>query len=218
MEHRKPLSLSGDGYSIDEANCYDIVAIHTKLLNAFLLIEKSLKLSLDIDKIITIDANSILINGLDISYFNDYIWGTSRSKEYDRIMQLHCYECGFIVRDESSSILDISFDCYFNILKVEFKLASIIRKTKIELIFGPTLECISIYFNPDYNADYCEHSWLKLSNTLCSLEDELLFFELRTVTDESVKSLLPECYIPSAYDFTSADFIDRLKVFEMLKY
>lgn len=220
MNQRKPLSLSGDGYSLDEANCYDVIAIHIKLLEAFSFIEKKLNLNLHIDQIMVATPESILIVGVDVYYFDNFIWDSSRGKGHAKIMEFRCSSFGFTLPNALSSTLSITFDCYFNILSVEFKSTSTHNsvRSKIELTFDHNLEPSSIYFHPFCDDTSGAYGWLKTKKTLCSLSEELLFFQISQSKNDAVKDLLPEFYIPSAYDFKSEYLMDRLKLFEILKY
>lgn len=58
--------------------------------------------------------------------------------------------------------------------------------------------------------------FIRKENTLSSFEDESFFWKLFTHQITENNELIPEFYIPSAYDFNSVDFKNRMTVYHML--
>lgn len=56
----------------------------------------------------------------------------------------------------------------------------------------------------------------KTKAMICPYSDEHLIFDLMYHTNDDVKTLLPECYVPSAYDFQSVDLQERLLLYRMM--
>lgn len=56
----------------------------------------------------------------------------------------------------------------------------------------------------------------KKRKMLSSFEDEVFLLNVELNKNASIQDLLPEFYTPSAYDFNSVEFTDRLKVYSML--
>lgn len=107
-----------------------------------------------------------------------------------------------IIFNDNFDIISIKFTSY---KKLPFGLSKII------VLFDDQLELDNIeYYSTSGN------SFNKSKCLLNSFTDEVLLFILFNNTTDVVKELLPEYHIPSAYDFSSQDFADRLNVFSML--
>lgn len=58
----------------------------------------------------------------------------------------------------------------------------------------------------------------KKRDMLSSFDDEVFLLQVELNKNDTIEALLPEFYTPSAYDFNSVEFIDRLEVYRMLTF
>lgn len=62
-----------------------------------------------------------------------------------------------------------------------------------------------------------KNSMKKDRKILCSEDDELFLLNMKFNKDNTMlREVMPELYIPSAYDFNSYDYVSRLGMVDML--
>jgi hypothetical protein len=201
------------GVTVLGYNRYNLEAVKDKFCENLAKIENLL--NLNIESTYTLIDDKFTIHAVHDTTLTPFT--------YDCLNQttdigFRCSQFSFILPEPSKSVLNVVFDRCFNINYVEFK--SMAKDgsgfSKIELVFNKYLALESIKFQPStYRADVSLIE-MKKGNLVLPLADEVLLFKLYCTRGDEVKQLLPEYYIPSAYDFNTEDFLDRLSVFSML--
>lgn len=126
---------------------------------------------------------------------------------------LNAYDFQFSIPNAIQSLFIVSFDHAFNIKSIRFSSLKKLQHgiSRITVLFDNSFELSNIeYYSTSGN------SFTKKHNNLLSFDEEALLFKLLTNNDEEIKKLLPESHIPSAYNFYSAEFKNRLSVYEMM--
>lgn len=181
---------------------------------------------IELEKTISENEDSVIINGA-LMYGMESEYKFTVSKWFDSKLVFN--RLSF---NSSSSLMvsDCSKNTFTLILNEDFTIQSLdytaAFKNKnghlgaIELTFNNSLSLINmavqvyqINARGDYLIDIA-----KKGEFLSSFDDENFLLNMALNKNDSTCELLPECYVESAYDFKSQDFIDRLKVFEMLKF
>lgn len=119
----------------------------------------------------------------------------------------------FSIPHATKSLFIVSFDDDFDISSIRFSSLKTLQKgiSRITVLFNDNFELSNI----EYHSTHGE-SFKKNHNNLLSFDEEALLFKLLTNNNEDIKDLLPEYYIPSAYNFHSVEFKDRLNVYNMM--
>lgn len=205
------------GVTVLGYNRYIIEAVKDKIYANLSKIETVLKLK--IENTYSLTANQLTIHAVYDTILTDFSYDVPIKNKSTGI-GFRCSQFPFIFPQPSKSVLTVVFDRYFNINYVQFK--SMAKDgadyTTIDLVFNKDLALESIQFKPStYRCDVSLIE-MKKGNLVLPLADEVLLFKLYCTRGDEVKQLLPEYYIPSAYDFNTEDFLDRLSVFSMLTF
>lgn len=201
-----------------ELECYiqsKKTTIQEKIHESILKIEQHFNIKLDYD--VTDVGNDIIIKGVEEHSFTIFKWFQSKLKP-DHLLNLNCKGFPFTLPQSSKSIFFITFNDDFSIKKAQFRTA---------FINNGDVVWLKLYFNNLLMLEHIEKTYIprlggknivviKSSDMLCPFDDEVVLFKLAHNKNEEVKELLPEYYIPSAYDFNTEEFADRLKVYSML--
>jgi len=119
--------------------------------------------------------------------------------------------------DEEQNIKNIVFFFHFNVRNNRFD------TTEIHFTFDSAFKLVdykynSIVFNPSTRSLF-RNEILKDEKTSLDLEDEVFFINMKLNKQNDVLTdLLPELFIPSAYDFNSLDFQSRFEMIDMVIY
>jgi len=203
------------GVTVWGYNRYHLEAVKDKFHASLAKIENLLNLA--IENTYTLVDNKFTIHAVRDAIFTPLTYETF-NKTTDIKIEFRCSQFPFILPQPSKSVLTVVFDRYFNINYVEFKSMAkdCTGYTKIELVFNKDLALESIKFKPSTYRSDVSLIETKKGNLISPLADEVVVFQLYLNQNDEIKQLLPEYYIPSAYDFTTQDFSDRLSVFSML--
>jgi hypothetical protein len=126
---------------------------------------------------------------------------------------LNSQDFKFSIPNAIKSFFIVSFDYDFNITSIRFSSLKRLQSgiARITVLFDNDFELNDIDYYSTNNS-----SFNKKGDSLLSFHEESLLFSLLNNDSEEIKNLLPEYYIPSAYDFNTEEFADRLKVYSML--
>lgn len=195
-------------------NRYIVEKVIEKIHRIFDQIENTLKLKFEYQLVLTEHGN-LSINGVNNHVISSDPWLTTKGIQE---MNFRCSGFPFTLRGGDRSKLSMSFNKYFDIEFVHFTCMAkkVSHYEKIDVRFDKNIELESINFNSDYPKTDTEVFKFQKYNNIMSFDDEVLLFQLSQNTSVEIKEFLPEYYIPSAYDLSSQDFADRLKVFSML--
>lgn len=136
---------------------------------------------------------------------------------------------------------NITLPCIFNNFSLEnshssdiviffcddFKIEGLICESRNKDILNKDINIIYQEFDHLLQLNYLQYEFInpvknihtgfiRKENTLSSFEDEAFFWKLFTHQITENKELIPEFYIPSAYDFNSVDFKNRMSVYDMI--
>lgn len=189
--------------------------IKEKIYNSILKIEQHFNIKLDYD--VTDVGNDIIIKGVDEYSFTVSKWFQSKINP-DHLLKFNCKGFPFTLPQSSISIFIIIFNDDFSIKKAQFRTA---------FVNNGDFVWLKMDFNNLLMLEHIENTCLpmigdknivviKSSDMLCPFDEEVVLFKLAQNTNEDIKNLLPEYWIPSAYDFNSVEITDRLKVYSML--
>lgn len=201
--------------------------IKAKLLESINSIEKAIAAKVTL--LITDDADRFIIHNHTSSYFFRFVEDSFNSNpiikfEASKTIQLSCKFTHFYLENAHASLITITFDNDLNIEKVECVIRSrnqhqVTYEQKVLIqAFNHLLELVSFRYTYRNLKTLIESGFSKNGGCVSSFEDEVLFWKLYCNPSEANKELLPEYYEPSAYDFRSQAFNDRLKLFEMLTF
>lgn len=140
--------------------------------------------------------------------------------EGDKKIKLRAKSFPFDLPQSNSSLFYLTFDDYFNVVAVEFvsstKDMGKFSITKISLQFNQQLKLTHYEYTHERLRDRFELIIKKPAARLMSLEDEIILWKLFSTPSDEIKELIPEYYIPSAYNLDTQEFLDRLQVYSML--
>jgi hypothetical protein len=194
-------------------NRYVLEAVKNKFLDNIFKIETTL--GMRITSTYELSEHQFTLKGITERFITDETW---IKKDANRILstEFRCSMFPFML--SSSSKVIVGFDEYFNIGYVQFQSSKkeLSNIQIINLIFDKNLDLESIEFKSLDKHPVLLGRGLIKSNCLSTLADEAFYFGIRMAKDEEIKELLPEFFVPSAYDFTTQDFSDRLNVLSML--
>ena len=96
-----------------------------------------------------------------------------------------------------------------------------LEQSLITITYNPSFQLINLDLNKNYYNNQTKkfyQSVLKKDfRSLCINEDEFLLLNILFNRDNTMlKEVIPEMYIPSAYDFNSYDYVSRLGMVDML--
>jgi hypothetical protein len=204
---------SATGVTVLGYNRYNLEAVKDKFCENLAKIENLL--NLNIESTYTLVDDKFTIHAVHDTTLTPFTYDCLK-RTTD--IGFRCSQFSFILPEPSKSVLNVVFDRCFNINYVEFK--SMTKNgfgySKIELVFNKDLALESIIFRPSTYRTDVDLIEIKKGKLVLPLADEVLLFKLYCTRGDDVKQLLPEYYIPSAYDFNSVEFADRLKVYSML--
>lgn len=206
--------------SVNDYYTARIEMLKENLLKSIVIINNKFNINLTVD--IEVKDNTIIIHGNEDFAFVIYRWfksGKKGSSSYSAVIKLDCPTFPFYPYQAVNPTFSICVDDDFNICSAIYKgLCNVSGiKSSFVLDFDKNLEfrrivaqSIGLKTKQSYSTD-------KENGRLGSLSDESLLFKIYLHQHkEEIKELLPECFIPSAYDFNSVDFKDRLKLFDMV--
>lgn len=135
---------------------------------------------------------------------------------------------GYLQEAKKGSSIKIEFDNNQNIKHVIFYFHLNVRNnrfdaTEIQLTCDGSLKLFdyqytSILVDPTTKS-LVRHQIIKDDKTLLDLSDEVFFINMKINNkNEVLTDLLPELFIPSAYDFNSFDFQARFEMIDMVLY
>jgi hypothetical protein len=140
--------------------------------------------------------------------------------EGDKTIKLRAKSFAFDLPQSNSSIFYLTFDDYFNVVSVVFvsstKDMGKFSIKKISLQFNQQLKLTHYEYKHESLRERFERTIKKTSDRLMSLDDEIILWQLFSNRSDDIKELIPEYYIPSAYNFKTQEFSDRLNVLSML--
>lgn len=140
--------------------------------------------------------------------------------EGNKKIKLRSDSFAFALPQSKASFFELSFDDYFNVISLEFasstKDMGKFSITNLKLQFNKQLMLINYEYTYDRIRDRFNLTIKKDSNRLMSLDDEVVLWQLFNNQSDEIKDLVPEYHIPSAYDFKSSEYLDRLNIFSML--
>lgn len=217
------MSTLTDISEANSVNDYYTARINTlkeNLLKNIVIINNKFNINLTVD--IEVKDNTIIINGNEDFSFVIYKWfklGKKGSSSYSAVIKLDCPTFPFYPYQAVNATFSLCVDDDFNICSAIYKGLFNVSgiKSSFVLNFDKNLnferivaQSIGLKTKQSYSID-------KENGRLCSLSDESLLFKFYLHQNkEEVKEMLPECFVPSAYDFNSVDFKDRLKLFDMV--
>jgi len=162
--------------------------------------------------------NDIIIKGVDEYSFTVSKWFQSKIHPYN-LLKFNCTGFPFVLPNSHKTIFFITFNDDFDIKEAQFRTSFLTKKgniTGLKIFFDKSLE-LNLIENSYIPSGGGKNSYsLKTSEMMCPFSDEVILFRLSYNTSEEVQELLPEFYIPSAYNFQSEDFKNRLAVYEMM--
>ncbi len=191
--------------------------IKSNLEKSFNTVEKHFNMRL-IRDIIEKDS-SIVIQGKNQYQFTVSKWFDSKINSENHL-EFDCLDFPLPVPNIHSSTFSISLNNDFSIAKSEYSLTfkgKNRERFSVKLKFDESFNIIemnnqSVAFHLE---DYGIRKTLKTKEQLCPFEDEIILFKLSINNDKDIKELIPEYYIPSVYNFHSAEFKERLNLFSM---
>lgn len=129
---------------------------------------------------------------------------------------------------KKAATLTINLDENQNIQTGEFNFHLHLRNnrfdaTDIKLIFDDSFNLIESRYNSilvsPQTKSLIRNDIIKDEKSIISVSDELFFINMRLNKDnEMLIDLLPEAFIPSAYDFNHVDFQSRFEMIDMVLY
>lgn len=179
-----------------------------------------------IEKTIIEDESSLIVKGIT-NYGNEQEYKFTVSKWFDSelVFNTLSFSCAssLMISNGFKNIFTLSLNKDFTLQSLKY-VSSFKDKSGnkgyIELFFNNefvlvdlSVKVYRINSSDDYLIDIT-----KKRNTLSSFEDEVFLLQFKLNKNDEIEALLPEFYKPSAYDFKSDEFIDRLKVYSMLTF
>lgn len=178
-----------------------------------------------IEKTIIEDESSLIVKGIT-NYGSDQEYKFTVSKWFDSelVFNTLSFSCSssLMISNGVRNIFTLSLNRDFTLQSLKY-MSSFKDKSgnngSIELFFNNEFVLVDLSVKvyrinrDDYLIDIT-----KKRNTLSSFEDEVFLLQVELNKNDEIEALLPEFYTPSAYDFNSEEFIDRLKVYSMLTF
>lgn len=138
------------------------------------------------------------------------------------------FKLGFSEVSKKPSTIKIQFDDNQNIENIIFSIQLNLRNnrfsaTEIQFVFDASLKLFdykytSILVDPTTKS-LVRNPIIKDKKTLLDLSDEVFFINMKLNNkNDMLTDLLPELFIPSAYDFNSFDFQSRFEMIDMVLY
>jgi hypothetical protein len=205
-----------------ESYLFDITIdeLKNRIIDAITAIEKVICGS--VTSVITCDEKSLIINN---RYFYHFVEHHCNGREYFKIkglknITLPCIFNNFTLKNPHLSHITIFFDD-------DFKIESLICESRNKDRLNNDVKIIFQGFNHLLQLNWLEYKFINVltnihtgfirkDNALSSFEDESFFWKLFTHQIAENNELIPEFYVPSAYDFNSDDFKNRMTVYDML--
>lgn len=132
-------------------------------------------------------------------------------------IRLFCKSFPFSFNSNVEDSFIFKFDDHFNIEKITYSTMSQLSLVQqLILTFDKNLKLKNFDYKSIDRFTKTVNEKIKDENTLSSFEDEIFFLQLKRFKSSDIKELMPEFYIPSAYNFHSEDFKDRLNIYEMM--
>lgn len=179
-----------------------------------------------LEKTITEDESSIIFKGIT-SYGTrqEYIFTVSKWFDSELVFNTLSFGCAssLMISNGVKNIFTLSLNKDFTLQSLKY-VASFKDKNgnegAIELLFnnefvlvGLSVKVYRINSRDDYLINIT-----KKRDMLSSFDDEVFLLQVELNKNDTIEALLPEFYTPSAYDFNSVEFIDRLEVYRMLTF
>jgi hypothetical protein len=190
--------------------------LHSNLLSVIDNVNRKFNIHFNLD--IEVKSNTIIIKGIEEYSFPIYKWFQHGVASHIPTIELHCENFPFYPYHFNNATFSLIVDENFKLVSVHFKSRVLIDNilSHFVLKFNEHLDLTEILAQTLGVRVSTRYSITKEGEQLCSLEDESEFFKYYLYSRTDIINLLPECYMPSAYDFNSVDFQDRLKLFDMI--
>jgi hypothetical protein len=190
--------------------------LHSNLLSVIDNVNRKFNIHFNLD--IEVKSNTIIIKGIEEYSFPIYKWFQHGVASHIPTIKLHCENFPFYPYHFNNATFSLVVDENFKLVSVHFKSRVLIDNilSHFVLKFNEHLDLTEILAQTLGVRVSTRYSITKEGEQLCSLEDESEFFKYYLYSRIDIINLLPECYMPSAYDFNSVDFQDRLKLFDMI--
>lgn len=205
-----------DEFSIEDHYNQQIVVIHQTLLNHIKDINKKFNINMVLD--IQIEDNSIMMHTQTEHPVRVYKWFKDGGAVSTSTLELPCATFPFYPYQLDKGKLTIYIDTSFNMVSIAVRGYVTVQgiKSYFNLSFDNDLELTEIASQTLGVSVATKYSFIKKGEQLCSLKEESEFFKYYLYSRTDIINVLPECHLPSAYDFNSVDFQDRLKLFDMI--
>lgn len=197
----------------------DVEIMREKIELTFKDIERQFNISINYK--LTVNDNNIILKGKHGFNYIYTVFKTFKSFrdniDTTKPLVFECSPFALSPVNTKQSILSFYIDNEFNILSLCIQSSSIHSNGfhRASLNFDNSFCLDSLSYNLSDSVTKMIHEVTKEKQKLNSLKDEILLYKLYQNKDEDMIDLLPEFYIPSAYDFNSAELVARLEVFSM---
>lgn len=163
-------------------------------------------------------GNTIIIKGEEEYSFPIYKWFQHGVASHIPTIKLDCHTFPFYPYQFKNATFSLLVDKNFKLVSAHFKGRVVIDNiiSHFVLKFNHHLDLTELLAQTLGVRVSTKYSIAKEGQQICSLEDENLFFKFFLHNKLDTINLLPEFFLPSAYDFNSVDFQDRLKLFDMI--
>lgn len=164
-------------------------------------------------------GNPLTINGMtpvDITLKKDYVNGQNsflaEFSNHSIKFKVKFYD--FSLSNESEFIIHFNSNLELENLTVMSTRKDFSKKELqfLVLTFDKSLKLLSVHHTNNFQQNLIE----KHDSMLLPYSDELQLFRIRESDKNELLDDFPEFYIPSAYNFESEDFKNRLAVYEMM--
>lgn len=206
-----------DGFSVEDHYNRKIIVHHQALLSHINAINEKFNINMVLD--IQIQDNTIMMYGQTERPVKLYSWFKDGSYAVStNTIEMHCVAFPFYPYQLDKGKLTLYIDTSFNIVSMTVKGYVTIQgiKSYFILSFDKNFELLEVASQTLGVSVNTKYSFIKKGQQLCSLQEESEFFKYYLFSRTDTIKLLPECCQPSAYDFNSVDFKDRLKLFDMI--
>lgn len=178
---------------------------------------------IELEKTITEDESSVVIKGMNkYGTSNKYTFTVSKWFDSELIFNEISFSCAssLMISNGVKNIFTLTLNKDLTLQSLDY-MASFKDKDgnmgSINLLFNNEFVLIDlsvrvcqINSRREYLIDIT-----KKRNMLSSFEDEVFLLQAALNKNASIQELLPEFYTPSAYDFNSVDFKNRMSVYDM---
>lgn len=166
------------------------------------------------------EKKSVCFQVLVARYNNDFGYPMTMQKSFHRLSKLFKIEQFFNIHFENHKISKLTLRILFYSLDNMSRFNGVLNSTGIlQIELTPNFEIVKVQKFINNNNDITEMLKSSKFYDVMSFDEISLIMYLENIKDrEDIHALLPEIRIPSAYDFTSDDFKNRLLLVEMMEY